>query len=598
MKMVKEMLIQLYYVLLLILTGTQGQEAPYYTIKKFAPVSYRQDVCDRQRLIFRDELALPEALQGLNLSVVVTNYKDAGSKPFFALNEAGVIDPDHPGLFAIIMDELARRAGFAWRKSYGVVDPIDAAVDGNRTWTDLLEWETQAYDIALGKWDRSLARIKRSINFPEGWYDASNIIVESKVTKKSLNIWSFLLPFQWGVWILIAITVIATGILYFLLDKMNTASDELELDKQPGAAVFYSFIVMTGHFELHPTTTSARLLTFSLTFFALLVASAYTANLVSFLVARNTREFTVTTMGEAVRLGIPVCVQRGVEMDEYLTRKYQNAFFVRKNTEEEVFQAIFEEECEVAFVPQSSFDLYRRKSEINEDCSLAWFGRVERIVPSGMATIVDNGVLCSSLISAVLSYYILEMKQDGFLERTWEDHLTRVGDQYCPDLSFSSGNDNNMPQEDDIESLSIQELAGIFIIHVTLCGVAFLIALGACLRQRRLKGCQKEDDPETWRDEQEFGAKDQLIPSQQSSEVTKDSHESPAITDQEAGQSSIVTKDSHESPAITELKAGQSSVVTKDSHESPAITEQEAGSTDFFMSSDEEGEEIRLSSTA
>ncbi|KAL7566316.1 hypothetical protein ACA910_013639 [Epithemia clementina (nom. ined.)] len=537
--MTMKTLIHLYYILSLVLAAVRSQEAPYYTIKKFAPVSYRQNICERQRQIFEDELALPQALQGLNLSVVFTNYKDAGSKPFFTLNEAGVIDADKPGLFAIILDELARRAGFAWRKSYGVVDPIDAVVDGNRTWTDLLEWETQSYDVAFGKWDRSLDRIKKEINFPEGWYDASNILVESHNTKKSLNIWSFLLPFQWEVWILIAGTVIATGVLYFLLDKMNTASDEMELDKQPGAAVFYSFITMTGHFELHPTTTSARLLSFSLTFFALLVASAYTANLVSFLVARNNPDFSVTSMGEAVRRGVSVCVQRGVEMDEFLTRKYPNAFFVRKSTEGDVFWAVFHGECQVAFVPQSSFDLYRRRSEINEDCSLAWHGRVERIVPSGIATIVDNGVLCTSLISAVLSYHLLEIKQDGFLERTWKDHLIRVGDQYCPDLTDNQGGDSGGPQEDDIESLSIQELAGIFIIHVSLSGLAFLMALGACLRQKGLKQGDEKDDPETGLDEPESGSNDQLIPSPQSSEVAKECNDSLSI-DEEAESADFV----------------------------------------------------------
>lgn len=492
----------------------QGQQAPFYKAVKFENVSYRQNLCERQWQIFLDELPLPQALQGLNLSVVVTNYKDEGSKPFFALNSAGVIDVEQPGLFVVIMDELALRAGFSWRQSFGVVDPMDATIDGNLTWTDLLVWETRTYDIALGKWDRTLPRIKSQVDFPEGWFDASIILVESRGLKDSQKIWSFLSPFRLDVWFAIGITVIATGLLYSLLDVMNHESDEKELDKQPDAAVFYGFLAMTGHFELHPTTTSSRLLGFSLTFFSLLVASAYTANLVSFLVVRKTPVFTVTSIAEAVKFNIPLCLPGGVALDEYLTTNYPDGNFVRKKTEYDALLALFDGECQVASIAQSSYDVFRRTSAVNGDCSLSWFGRVEQIVPSGLATIVDNGVLCTSLIGSVLDYHLLEMKSDGFIRRAWEDHLQRVGDQYCTDTTFEASgiggggnsdgggsNINNNNQDDDIKSLGMHDLAGMFVLHAVICALSLGMACLALARhnlkqQRELSDPRTSDDPD------------------------------------------------------------------------------------------------------
>lgn len=144
-----------------------AQEAPFYNVAKFnSSANLRTNVCDRQQLLFNGNISLADALEGLELSVVLTNYQLPGNTPFFTLNEDGVIDSQNPGLFAIVMDELARRAKFSWRNSYGVVLPIDTETDGNKTWSDLLEWGVETFDIFAGKFDKSAARMKREVSFP------------------------------------------------------------------------------------------------------------------------------------------------------------------------------------------------------------------------------------------------------------------------------------------------------------------------------------------------------------------------------------------------------------------------------------------------
>lgn len=127
--------------LLLLFVGTlvniSAQQAPFFATKKFETTSHRTNLCDRHQQIYNKTRHFEDGLRGLNLSIVLTDYIDPNDKPYFALNEKGVIDPNEVPLFAKILDELGLRAGFSWRNSFGVVSPIVSLEDGNRTWSDL-----------------------------------------------------------------------------------------------------------------------------------------------------------------------------------------------------------------------------------------------------------------------------------------------------------------------------------------------------------------------------------------------------------------------------------------------------------------------------
>jgi hypothetical protein len=116
--------------------------------------------------------------------------------------ETGAIIKDSPGFTVEILDELAKRAGFSWRTSFGVADITQI---GNRTVDDVLQWTTQNYDISVAQWSRAVKRIEAGIVFPEGVYDGSIIMVGIQETDSKLNIWAFLEPFEWGVWLMIVV---------------------------------------------------------------------------------------------------------------------------------------------------------------------------------------------------------------------------------------------------------------------------------------------------------------------------------------------------------------------------------------------------------
>lgn len=144
----------------------------------------------------------------------------------FGGKEIGDFDVSYPGYYVVILDELARRAGFSWRKSYGLIFPPRVndsfRLQPNATVADLLLWSVNAYDISFSEWDRSIDRMKLGVNFPPGFTDTSLILIGNKSMedKSSFKLLSYMQPFNWYVWAAIVVTVFVTGMIYRVLHKI------------------------------------------------------------------------------------------------------------------------------------------------------------------------------------------------------------------------------------------------------------------------------------------------------------------------------------------------------------------------------------------
>lgn len=476
-------LLQRIAVLLLVFAPSVAQQSPSIFVEKFnKTVSYRTNVCERQRMLWNNAIELPDALRGLNLTVTITNYPYANENAFFTLAN-NQIDEGDPGLFAVILDEVARRAGFEWRNSFGVAAPLNATTDGDKTWTDILEWGVETFDISMEKWGRSVDRMSRGISFPAGWYDSSVVLVEQyddSQSQRVVNLWSFLDPFSTMVWILIAVAIVVTGLLYWFLEYLDVDADERDLDQKPIASIFYAATTFTGHFEFRPNTHAARIIGFSWTFWALIVASAYTANMASFLVSPRIEVYRVSSIAAAVKQGASICVQGGGVIESILKDKYPDLKLVGKvGSEKIIFDSlrlpITEGGCHAAAHQFNTFRVYQRNKEVNYDCSISSEGRIVEPIPAGMATAIDTGIYqCTSLISHVLDYHLTAMISEGFMESAWQMHVNKIASIDCArDLDIqSSGGD-----QEDTFSLGLPDIGGIFILHFILAFVAIALAM-------------------------------------------------------------------------------------------------------------------------
>jgi Ligand-gated ion channel len=486
-------------VALFVITCVLAQESPTIFVDKFdTSKNLRTNVCEQQKQIWNGSLALPDALRGLNLNVVIANYQRGNAEDEFFTLVDGKIREGYPGLYAVILDEVSRRAGFQWRNSFGTFSPLDMKEDVNKTWTDILLWGIEVYDISIEAWGNSVARKAMGVSFPAGFYDSSAAFAEllqSDQTRKVINLWAFLNPFRMDVWGCILGIVLLTGLTSWCIENLLLEpQDEESLHQQPIVCIFNAAMVFTGHFGLRCNNHASRILAFSWTFWTLIVVSGYTANLASYLVTKEVKVFRINSVQDALKKNASICVQAGAVVDSVLSARYPQLNLIGKESEAEIFSSLRlpsnEGGCDAAAHQLNSVHVFLRDKGINHDCAIATEDKIAAKIPAGMATSVDTGRFrCTSLISAVLDYYLLQMTDDGFIEEAWYRHLNRIGTIQCDDDAKKKEEASSISFAVDEEfSLSLGDVGGIFILHFMLSSTAIILALFSYLynpNQRR-----------------------------------------------------------------------------------------------------------------
>lgn len=175
----------------------------------------------------------------------------------------------------------------------------------------------------------------------------------------------------------------------------------------------------------------------------------------------------------------------------------------------------------------NTYEVYARTNTINKDCNLKSDKRVIQILSAGMATAIDSGSNCTSLIDNVIDLHMTQMKADGFIEQAWNTHLSRIGDASCLAEEGSIVEQQLKGGDEENVSLSLEEMAGIFILHAILSVVALAVSLVRFF-------LVKKEDPEAMLErlgikadegkmQQELGKKIDAGPSRKSSSGTDQS---------------------------------------------------------------------------
>lgn len=486
--------------LLLATVETKAQQFPKFTTAQFTNTTHRTNVCDRHLQYVAGSLELRDALRGLNITVgVVDQLNDI----FIRFDETGALKDENAGLFPVILDELAERAGFQWRNSYARVLPpySDELANQNVTWTDIMLDAVYRYDFTFAEWAHSLERRKLGISFPAGWFDASIILVQSthQQSDSTFEFSSFLKPFANSVWIMIFAVFIFTGIVYSALEALYPyKKHESKEGQKMGYNIFMSAMTFSQHhMEWYPKSHSQRLFAFSVSFWALIMASAYTANLASFLVADNRPQYVALSLSEAEANGIKVCVREGAAVARSVAGRYPTLKLVEAPDFAEVYAKLRAGECKLLATRAFDFAEFQRNGAFNPDCTLEWVGRADELNSGGAGTMVDTGVYCTSLVTHVLDIYFTEMIADGFIEASWEKHLRSRSSDNCGALGTREDQEE---ESDDASEQSLEpvDVGGIFILHGILGVVSLISAFFE--RKRWLRKRKKGYSDETTND--------------------------------------------------------------------------------------------------
>lgn len=402
-----------------------GELATYTTTPLEANVSHRQYVCDRYELFREGKIELRDALSGLSLRPLMLARK------FFVYDPTTGIPTRDPGLAADLLDAVAESANFTWRDSFGIMELPQVF---NKTWTEMLLWGVETYDIAVYSWDQSLERMEKGVAYVEPFFDGSLILVDQKDPPEdgsSINLLNWALPFEPAVWAVTIFTIVLSACVYQLIEHLNGEREGRPMVQWFSDNLFLSSLNFTQNFEYAPNSVAGRIFSVSMGLWALVMTATYTANLASLFVEELRYPIVVDSIEQAIKLDYPICTYGNTNADRMVKEKHPEAIRIPKDTELETFMALRRGECKLAISYKDNWLSFRGNQQYNPDCDLEWVGRDVDVIKSGFAIKADAGYRCTSLIRDVFNLHLVELIGKGVLRDAWEEHRAKTRDVTC-----------------------------------------------------------------------------------------------------------------------------------------------------------------------
>lgn len=142
--------------------------------------------------------------------------------------------------------------------------------------------------------------------------------------------------------------------------------------------------------------------------------------------------------------------------------------------------------CILFFIHWSEVLLLYDRNE-SYACSLEWVGRAEEISRGGLATIIDTGEFCTSLITHVVDFYMREMEYDGFINDAFTHYLDSISTYQCPE------DDGSYFDIDETYKLTMKDMGGIFLWHFVAVMFALILAICKYYHRKRKNNTNTEN---------------------------------------------------------------------------------------------------------
>jgi len=450
-------------------------QEPLFPTKNFENVTHRQDFCLLNRRVEDGEVALPNILTNQSIHVGVYDF-DWNEETKYPSNQA---------LSVRILDELARRGQFNWRNSYGLV-AAPTSDDPTATFDSILDWGVRTYDLLMEWYVATPQRLSRNVIYPEGWFDATFILIHKTNADDSdeFKLWAFFDPFSKTVWWLILTTVIVTALISYLIDYIDSTIRQSEMSFRHGknrqnmdlaASLVSTLHVFVGSdvADGEPAkykSLSSRAISISTSLFFLLVISAYTANLTSFLVTKQQGNgIPIEDLDDAVSRQYSICVWGTSAMDLYLQKRYPTyKHIIPVQDEGGVYIKLNKGECDLVVDTKDSWNGKKYDIKYNPDCNMNWIGRA---VEYHYASYPMHGSeqYCTSLLRKAINYHLTDMNVDGTLDR--------IKDTYFKEKETAECKKEEDSEEEDSPQLGIRNMGGILCFHTFTLVIALLFSL-------------------------------------------------------------------------------------------------------------------------
>ncbi|XP_062503997.1 glutamate receptor 1-like [Corticium candelabrum] len=397
------------------------------------------------------------------------------------------------GFVIEMMEHLAEKLNFNYTISLSP-DGKYGNFDGENATGLMAELIHCRTDLVAATLIRSTNR-QKYVSFTPPYYDTGITLFAAKPEPKTYSIWSFLDPFEMETWGVIVASWIAFSFFLIVVHRLSPfglQSEDLS-DGYPYTYKFYNsfwYILSTilQHSPEGMPFVSGRILFAGWFLFCLVIVSTYTANLAAFLTVQSF-PLRIRNVDE---LAAQTEVIYGTVHDTYEYEFLKNS---RISTFQDMYA--FMSSSPNAMVNTSAEGIERVNNGSNYifiwDESLLKYAAMQKPCTSQILGSMFGQIGYSLAMNHNMPYYeqfsfaILQLRDEGVikaLETKW------LGSGSCGDGTSSSDSSN-------AESVSLQQMTGVFMVLATTLGLSVIIAF---VRSRKEESNEKKPKPSTLMD--------------------------------------------------------------------------------------------------
>lgn len=430
--------------------------------------SLRQSWCDVEQRLRNGSLQLRDALRGRRVSVIIQPEANSSWSYEFEEPSGGTPLPaerTYVGGFQLeLLDELSKRAGFDWRGNFVASGGL---VEGE-SWTTYASYWLDRYDLAINWFVETSYRKRHKLDYPYNWFDSS-IILFTKITEDEPSLidrfFSFRTPFSPGLWLVVLVSLLLSAVVYWLIEGQETNGDfgTTRNATLPRAGILQGLYLVAGQLtaalNFGPVSAFGKLFTISWAFVVLLLVSAYTANLASYLVVKKTESMEISSIEEAVELKLPICCLAETELIcRTVQSMYPTAIIVGTSDWKSTMSLVRDGTCKAGISTASVWEL-NQVSLANKACDLRWVGRAVKNGQAGWLSRADHAHTdCTQILAEAISFHMLEMEEEGVIDEMWKARLKKETTNNCTMAKAAE------PSAED-GRLTSDHMAGLFLVH-------------------------------------------------------------------------------------------------------------------------------------
>jgi hypothetical protein len=157
--------------------------------------------------------------------------------------------------------------------------------------------------------------------------DTSTILIAKSFDSReetTFDPFSFFKPFNWVVWACTILTIVFTAMVYRIIQQIYDSTQP----RQAGIHIFRTSMAAIGQVMFEPARSAERVLVLSLSFWSMILVATYTANLAGFLIAEREPIYPATSLAEAQRKGVPICIPSNMSITSKTRAKYPKANYI------------------------------------------------------------------------------------------------------------------------------------------------------------------------------------------------------------------------------------------------------------------------------